>query len=240
MTDEVRALGPTATTRATALVLATPIAMIATVLPALAQLIDGRPTPMTPTMAACVCTMFALGPLILRWTKSPNLAGAWALLGAVVATAVAAAQKQGIDSILMVWFLLIPMIASFLLGARWTAVFTVISVLLISSFWIFAGDTNPVVVESPAFRWLNEHVRRDRVVFRSGDGRALKYAMLNDVGLGFLSVWEAAQHPELVQICMPRDEWSAPLWLVTHVDLHRTAKVQAFLRHIKDEAKTWN
>ncbi|MCA8879488.1 MAG: LysR family transcriptional regulator [Rhodobacteraceae bacterium] len=93
---------------------------------------------------------------------------------------------------------------------------------------------------APAFRWLNEHVRRDRVVFRSGDGRALKYAMLNDVGLGFLSVWEAAQHPELVQICMPRDEWSAPLWLVTHVDLHRTAKVQAFLRHIKDEAKTWN
>ena len=28
----------------------------------------------------------------------------------------------------------------------------------------------------------------------------------------------------------------APLWLVTHVDLHRTAKVQTFLKHIKEYA----
>ncbi len=29
------------------------------------------------------------------------------------------------------------------------------------------------------------------------------------------------------------------LWLVTHVDLHRTTKVQAFLQQIKDCAKSW-
>lgn len=92
---------------------------------------------------------------------------------------------------------------------------------------------------APAFRWMREHVRREQVVFRSGDGRALKYAMLEGVGLGFLALWDAAGHPELVQVCGTREEWSVPLWLVTHVDLHRTAKVQAFLRHIKDEAATW-
>jgi hypothetical protein len=27
---------------------------------------------------------------------------------------------------------------------------------------------------------------------------------------------------------------------VTHVDLHRTPKVQTFLRHLKDDAKDWN
>jgi hypothetical protein len=29
------------------------------------------------------------------------------------------------------------------------------------------------------------------------------------------------------------------LRIVTHVDLHRTRKVQAFLTHLKDAAKEW-
>jgi hypothetical protein len=29
------------------------------------------------------------------------------------------------------------------------------------------------------------------------------------------------------------------LWIVTHVDLHRTRKVQAFLGHLKEAAKGW-
>ena len=37
----------------------------------------------------------------------------------------------------------------------------------------------------------------------------------------------------------PREEWSAKLWLVTHVDLHRTTKVQAFLSFLKDQARQW-
>jgi hypothetical protein len=30
------------------------------------------------------------------------------------------------------------------------------------------------------------------------------------------------------------------LWLVTHVDLHRTTKVQSFLTFLKAEAKSWS
>jgi hypothetical protein len=30
------------------------------------------------------------------------------------------------------------------------------------------------------------------------------------------------------------------LWLVTHVDLHRTTKVQALLRFLKQEASGWS
>jgi hypothetical protein len=37
----------------------------------------------------------------------------------------------------------------------------------------------------------------------------------------------------------PRPEWDASLWIVTHVDLHRTRKVQAFLGELKEAAKTW-
>ena len=59
-------------------------------------------------------------------------------------------------------------------------------------------------------------------------------AVIGGAGIGFLGTREAALHPDLVQVMPPREDWTAPLWLVTHVDLHRTAKVQAFLSHLKD------
>jgi DNA-binding transcriptional LysR family regulator len=58
-------------------------------------------------------------------------------------------------------------------------------------------------------------------------------------GIGFLPVFEAAPDPGLVEVLPPRPEWAPPLWLVTHVDLHRTTKVQAFLAHLKDAARSW-
>jgi DNA-binding transcriptional LysR family regulator len=75
-----------------------------------------------------------------------------------------------------------------------------------------------------------------RVVFRSTDARVLEEAVVAGAGIGFLGTREAARHPDLVQIMAPREDWTAPLWLVTHVDLHRTAKVQALLSHLKDFA----
>jgi len=36
-----------------------------------------------------------------------------------------------------------------------------------------------------------------------------------------------------VEVIPPSDAWSTALWTVTHVDLHRTAKVQAFLARLK-------
>ena len=50
---------------------------------------------------------------------------------------------------------------------------------------------------------------------------------------------DAKLFDDLVQITEPRREWTAPMWLVTHVDLHRTTKVQAFLKHLKEEAQDW-
>jgi len=35
------------------------------------------------------------------------------------------------------------------------------------------------------------------------------------------------------RILPPNQEWFVPIWLVTHVDLHRTEKVQAMLKCIK-------
>jgi DNA-binding transcriptional LysR family regulator len=76
-------------------------------------------------------------------------------------------------------------------------------------------------------------------LFRCTEGLPMRDAVIAGAGLGFLSSCEAARQPELVEVMPPRDEWSAPLWLVTHVDLHRTTKVQAFLAALKEEAKGW-
>ena len=92
---------------------------------------------------------------------------------------------------------------------------------------------------APFFRWLAETVDHDRIVFRASDARVIRDAILAGVGIGFSTVWEAERFPELVKVFPPRDDWSIPTWLVTHVDLHRTTKVQAFLSFLKEDAKTW-
>ena len=92
---------------------------------------------------------------------------------------------------------------------------------------------------APFHRWLAEAVDRSLVTFRSTDVRALEQAVLAGAGIGFLSILEARANPDLVEIMPPREDWSSPLWLVTHVDLHRTNKVQAFLKFLKDRSKDW-
>ena len=66
-------------------------------------------------------------------------------------------------------------------------------------------------------------------------------AIAAGAGIGFLTQATARRLPDLVEVHAPRPEWVAPLWLVTHVDLHRTTKVQALLKFIKDHVRdhTW-
>lgn len=91
---------------------------------------------------------------------------------------------------------------------------------------------------APFFRWLMERISGDQIVFRATDNRIITDAISAGVGIGFVSCWDA-ERTGLVRLFEPRSEWSAPLWLVTHVDLHRTTKVQAFLTFLKEEAKSW-
>ncbi|MEZ5676549.1 transcriptional regulator, LysR family [Thalassovita litoralis] len=92
----------------------------------------------------------------------------------------------------------------------------------------------------PFHRWLWDAVPPENIIFRSTDLRANSLAVLEGIGIGFLNRWEAEQHDGLVEICPPHDDWGSPLWLVTHMALHRTTKVQAFLNFLKDRAKGWN
>ena len=67
----------------------------------------------------------------------------------------------------------------------------------------------------------------------------MRRAVAEGAGIGFLPWFQAEEVADLVQVMAPREDWGAPLWLVTHMDLHRTTKVQAFLTFLKDRARTW-
>ena len=92
---------------------------------------------------------------------------------------------------------------------------------------------------APFNKWLRQIVPADRIVFRAMDTQTLEHAVRAGAGIGFFPVWEGEVADDLVQVMPPREEWAAPLWLVTHVDLHRTTKVQTFLSFLKAKAKDW-
>lgn len=92
---------------------------------------------------------------------------------------------------------------------------------------------------APFYRWLRNHVPESAIGFRGTEPAALDTAVRLGAGIGFVSTYKAQAEPDLVEVLPPRPEWDAPLWLVTHVDLHRTRKVQSFLAHLKDAAKDW-
>ena len=82
----------------------------------------------------------------------------------------------------------------------------------------------------PTYAWLRTEVPPERVVFRSNDLHAMAAAVQAGTGLGFLTPKQAEG---LVEVIAPRPDWVSQLWLVTHVDLHRSAKVQALTKFLK-------
>ncbi len=92
---------------------------------------------------------------------------------------------------------------------------------------------------APFYQWLRQAHPEAHVPFRVSESAAAEAAVRAGAGLGFLSTCDVRDDPALVEVLAARPEWSTPLWLVTHVDLHRTLKVQRLLAHLKAAAATW-
>lgn len=82
----------------------------------------------------------------------------------------------------------------------------------------------------PYTPWMNKHVSQGQLALFTRSQTVQSVAIASGLGLGFLAEFEAARDRDLVEVIPPSEEWSATLWVVTHVDLHRTEKVQAFLK----------
>ena len=90
---------------------------------------------------------------------------------------------------------------------------------------------------APYHKWLWATVPEESVTWRSTSGTAMEAALRAGAGIGGLPAAMGRNDPQLVEIHAPRPDWGSALWLVTHVDLHRTSKVQAVLRFLKEHAE---
>lgn len=101
----------------------------------------------------------------------------------------------------------------------------------------FAGHQFVVLdmpqVRAPFSDWIKDHVGPQMVAFMSRDARVSGEAVMAGVGMGIIGDHEAAQRGGLHRVLPPDPDWTVPGWIVTHVDLHRTEKVQAMLGCIK-------
>ena len=95
----------------------------------------------------------------------------------------------------------------------------------------------------PFFTWLENEVPTNSIILRSKSQQVLMESLLAGMGIGFMPMYLAENNSELVQILSPKPKWFVPFWLVTHVDVHRTAKVQAistFLQETANELAIFN
>lgn len=86
---------------------------------------------------------------------------------------------------------------------------------------------------APFQKWIDEHVHPSQLSVTATNLTAKFDAVAAGVGLGFLTELEANAHSGLHKILPDNDQWRIPLWLVTHIDLHRTEKVQKMLACLK-------
>lgn len=99
---------------------------------------------------------------------------------------------------------------------------------------------NEETPRAPYYVWLMATVPSSSIVFRASDMETTKEAILAGIGIGFVAGWDRDRTGDLVDMLPPMEDWSAKIWLVTHMDLHRTAKVQTFLKHLKEQVKAWS
>lgn len=90
---------------------------------------------------------------------------------------------------------------------------------------------------APFHIWMLNNIEDNKVIFRSTSYLAQEQAVLSGIGIGFFPAHKANLYSNLIEIWPHQEEWDVPFWLITHTDLHFSAKVQAFLKLLKKAKK---
>lgn len=101
-------------------------------------------------------------------------------------------------------------------------------------------DADDHQARGPMSKWLRAHVPEKAIRFRINEMSAMDSVIRAGLGIGFLPRRAAAAFPDLVEVMPALEEWQSPVWIVTHVDLHRTLKVQSFVSMLKAAAGEWS
>ncbi len=103
----------------------------------------------------------------------------------------------------------------------------------------FIGADGPES-RAPFHKWLRDTVPEQAITFRVTEPAATEAALRAGLGIGFHLLRAAQGDPDLIEVMPSQPEWDSPLWIVTHVDLHRTLKVQSFLTALKSASVDWS
>ncbi|MEM6651761.1 MAG: LysR family transcriptional regulator [Pseudomonadota bacterium] len=80
---------------------------------------------------------------------------------------------------------------------------------------------------------LGDYMTADRLVLESHSPSITLDGILSGLGIGLAARTEAARHTELMEMYVLDKPLMAPVWISTHVDMHRTRAVSEFLRCLK-------
>ncbi len=72
----------------------------------------------------------------------------------------------------------------------------------------------------------------------TNDPTAMLESVNMGMGLGMVAHVDMELMPDIKEVLPQSTPFAVPLWIVTHVDLHRTRLVQAFVQHIRQFAET--
>ncbi len=108
---------------------------------------------------------------------------------------------------------------------------TPIDVLIREAPWVvFERDASARIYD----RWFREHLAHSDVRIRVDIFNAKAAMLRTGIGVGVLPTFMEDKHPELVAVSAPIPELALPVWILTHPDLRRTARVRAFMQFVGD------
>lgn len=85
--------------------------------------------------------------------------------------------------------------------------------------------------------WIDENIDEGQIVVSSSSVQSANDAVLAGLGAGFLPYFLGRNVGWLMERVKPQADWRVPVWIVTHVDVHRTPKVKTFLDALKQVPK---
>ena len=98
--------------------------------------------------------------------------------------------------------------------------------------WVSLGDELAML---KVVRFVREHVPPERIVYKINTVLGLAEAVEAGIGVGHLPCFVADVRPSLVRLSPPEPRFAADLWLLTHPDLRRSARVRVFLDFVAAE-----
>lgn len=101
--------------------------------------------------------------------------------------------------------------------------------------WIGLDET---LAHLPEYRWLERRIPSERIVLRLNNLLHKIAVVKAGHGIAPLLCFLAEREPDLIRLTEPEPLFDTDIWLLSHPDLRRVARVRAFMEFITQCAKT--